>query len=356
MRTPPFVLVAALALVAGCAKKSSPPGTGTAAAGGSPSAGAADAASPPATDAAHSPLLALLPPFATAFAWMDTDAMANVGPSGSQREAALASVPEACRDAFTSLRETAWGVYAEEPTGFVVVVRGPTVEAVRACAEAPLELPERGERAETSNGREVTICEGRGGALISPDASTHVLATTGRVQATLAAMDGGLSLVDDPVVAPLAELPEGALAFATQYTEDEGQRFGQVLSVIGETGEAPSPVAFAASIAASRPLSFTAALVLPDQTAATAAEAIVRHGLEQLRSDPAHVQEWAVRAAFVGRRDARILAELGPLFDSLVVSRAGSALRLAGQTSLTPLEFAGLLTRTLLPALLSLSR
>jgi hypothetical protein len=154
----------------------------------------------------------------------------------------------------------------------------------------------------------------------------------------------------------LAELPEGALAFATQYTVEEAQRFARVLSVIGEAGEAPSPVALAVTIEASRPLRFTAALVLSDEAAASVAEGIVRHGLERLRSDRARVQDLTARAAAAGRPEARILAELGSFFDSFVVSRAGSAVRLAAQTSLTPLEFSGMLTGILLPALLSLER
>jgi hypothetical protein len=356
MRAPSILLVAALALAGGCEKKSSPPGTGAAPVVLPPSARAATAGSAGGTDAVHTPLLAFLPPFAAVYTWMDAGALASAEPSGSPRETMLAAVPAACKDAITSVREAAWGAYVEEPSGFVLALYGPTVEAVRACAAGRLGLPERGVRAETPSGRELLICEGPGGALISLDAATHVVATAGRVPATLAAMDGGLSLVDDPVVAPLAELPQGALAIATQYTAGEAQRFARVLSAIGETAEAPSPAALAITIGAGRPSRITAALVMPDDTAATTAEGIVRHGLERLRVDRARVQDWTAMAAAAGRPEARILAELGSLFDSLVVSRAGSAVRLAGQTSLTPTEFSIMLTGTLLPALLSLAR
>ena len=317
-----------------------------------PVAPVAPVPAPPGIAPSSSPLLALLPPAAAVYGRIDLAAVMSAEPPGESRDKVLGMVPPPCAALIGSLQELAVAVYAAAPAGVVAVLRGPDDAAIRSCAEGALARDGSAPRVETRGGRELAIFAATGDAMFAADATTHVYTSQALIVAALAAAAGGPALGGAPVLDVRSQVPAGAIAMAAKLPAEHAARIARGLTEIGDGQPAPVPAAFAAAIEASRPLRFTVALVLEDEAAATTMERIAGFGLDRLRLGWAQEQVALAAAPPEAKADARLLAQLGPLVESLAVAREGGTVRLTAQTTLTVFEFVGALSAFAIPAVL----
>lgn len=311
------LVIVALALLVGCAKKS------------------------PAAAAAAEASKKYLPPDAQAYAEFRVQELLGSAAFRGPVEALLGGLPAECRTLIEATQELSVAAYgsfddllalltssrekgeeeggaAETPSGPDVawLLVGPTKAQVLACLEAASHG--RAEpREETRGETAVTFLDTPLGslAMVSPEETMQAVTSLGRLDALLAAMGGGPTIDGSPLLAALAAVPTGSFIGVANVPDELASLVGGLMSKLGRGGDdVPLPKTIALSFTVGADISLTGSMTMADEASARTLESAANVAVAGMRM--------MIKAFGDQEPEAK---KYGPVMDSISISRSGAS-------------------------------